>query len=100
MKKKHDTKGAGRVAEPVQVYLGPEQTARLDWLVTRLQTTKSAVVRQALLALEREVRDPESHPALRLVGIGRDLAAPPGGVAADHDRLLTEGELGSWVRDR
>lgn len=99
MSSKHDKKPA-RIGEPLQVYLEREERARLDWLVTRLATTKSAVVRQALLALERELRDPEGHPALRLIGIARDPAAPSEGVAETHDRHLAEGEVGSWVRNR
>ena len=58
---------------------------------------KSDVVRRGLLALERELLDPDVHPALRLIGIATER---PGVEAADagreHDRLLADGEESRW----
>lgn len=93
--------GTGRVAEPVQVYLSPAEQDRLTRLTQRLDTSKSDVLRRGLEALEREVTDPASHPALRLIGIGSSdqpgAAAGPGRDAArDHDAILAEEEERSW----
>jgi hypothetical protein len=61
MKKHHDKVRAGRVAEPVQVYLDSADRARLDRLTERLDTTKSDVLRRGLEALESLVRRPASR---------------------------------------
>ncbi len=97
MKKKHERKG--RAAEPVQVYLAPAESARLDRLVAHLDATKSDVIRQALAALERETLDPASHPALGLIGIADGIPSPDIGydVAVEHDRFLAESEVESWA---
>lgn len=102
MKYDQGRKTTGRVAEPVQVYLQPEDQDRLDRLTHRLETSKSDVLRRGLEALEREVTDPDGHPALRIVGIGSsDIARrdSPGGEdpARDHDEVLAEGETRSWT---
>lgn len=99
MKKHHDKK-ASRVAEPVQVYLAPGETARLDRLVAHLDATKSDVIRRALAALERETTNPASHPAMQLVGIADHVASPGIGydVAVEHDRFLAESEIASWSK--
>lgn len=86
--------------EPVQVYLdGPDQE-RLDRLTTRLEATKSDVLRRGLEALERQVLDPASHPALAIAGImnssdSTGLGAPD--AARDHDRVLADGEEQAWM---
>ena len=48
-------------------------------------------------ALERQVADHATHPALRLIGIAEREAAPPAGfdVARDHDRALASSETAS-----
>jgi hypothetical protein len=104
MTKNHDTKRAGRrprVAEPVQVYLHSPERERLDRLVQRLDTTKSDVLRRALAALDRELSDPTTHPALRIIGIAADfprLTPPDGRTAVAHDRFLADNEVASWPR--
>jgi len=47
---------AGRVAEPVQVYLDRPDRERLDRLATQLEATKSDVLRRGLEALESLTR--------------------------------------------
>lgn len=47
-----DDRRRSRVAEPVQVYLGPADRERLDRLAERLAATKSDVLRRGLEALE------------------------------------------------
>lgn len=86
------------MSEPVQVYLSPAEYARLDRLVARLDSTKSGVVRQALVALERETTTPAAHPAMQLVGIADDAPMPPVDydIAREHDRYLAESEAASW----
>ena len=86
------TQQAKRVREPVQVYLdGPEQE-RLERLTEELDSTKSDILRRGLEALEREVFDPEHHPALRIIGIAG--VAQRGDcdfdVAREHDRYLAD----------
>ena len=101
MVKPNDRRRRG-VAEPVQVYLEPADRARLDWLTETLDTTKSHVLRRALEALERQVADPEAHPALRIMRIAEGLTpsgSPGYDVAAEHDRFLADSEEGSWRRD-
>jgi hypothetical protein len=91
----------GRVAEPVQVYLHADDQDRLTRLTERLGTTKSDVLRRGLEALEREVRDPAAHPALKLVGLGASHEGTGGlDAARDHDAVLADGEVGSWSADR
>ena len=92
---KHDHEGkrqAKCVREPVQVYLdGPEQE-RLERLTEEMDTTKSEILRRGLGALERELFDPEHHPALQIIGIagveaGRECDFD---VAREHDRYLAD----------
>lgn len=87
-----------RVAEPVQVYLDPPDRARLERLAQQLDTTKSDVLRRGLEAFERELLDPATHPALRLIGLAdaERPDAPPIDVAVEHDRALAEGEERGW----
>ena len=87
---------ASRVREPVQVYLDPDDQKRLERLRERLATSKSDVLRRGLASLERELTDPEAHPALRIVGLG----ASPGGPDAgrEHDQVLADAEERSWRR--
>ena len=90
---------AARVAEPVQVYLQPDDQDRLARLTDKLATSKSDVLRRGLEALEREVSDPAAHPALKLVGLGAsDTAASPVDAARDHDAALADAEVRSWSR--
>jgi Arc/MetJ-type ribon-helix-helix transcriptional regulator len=101
MKYSHDRPKPAKVREPVQVYLDPADQARLDRLTKELATSKSDVLRQALGALERELTDPEQHPALRIIGIAGKwpLRPDPGyDVALEHDRFLAESEEASWKR--
>jgi len=88
-----------RVREPVQVYLDPADRDRLERLREQLGSNKSDVLRRGLEALERELADPERHPALRIIGIGGGAdagLAPDGDVAREHDRYLTDAEEASW----
>ena len=97
MKHDHDKRKPARVAEPVQVYLGPEERERLARLTEELDTTKSDVLRRGLEALERQLTDPAEHPALRIVGLFEtDGAAEGADVAVGHDRFLADSEVESW----
>jgi len=67
----------------------------------QLEASKSDVLRRGLEALERDLLDPERHPALRIIGIvGEEAGPPPGGPdpAREHDRALADGEEASWGR--
>lgn len=87
-----------RGAEPVQVYLEPDDQARLERLAQHLDTTKSDVLRRGLEAFERQLLDPAAHPALRLIGLvdAERPDAPPIDAAVEHDRALAESEVASW----
>ena len=88
-----------REAAPLQVYLVPDERERLERLAGQLDATKSDVIRRALLALERELLSPTSHPALRLIGIA-DAEKPglaPVDAARQHDHEIAEGEEASWT---
>jgi len=83
---------AKRAREPVQVYLDAPEQERLDRLTEEMDTTKSDILRRGLKALERELFDPEHHPALQIIGIadvdqGRDCDFD---VAREHDRYLAD----------
>ena len=87
------------MAEPVQVYLDPPDSARLERLTTQLNATKSDVLRRGLDALERQLTDPAEHPAFRIVGIAGGYPprrAPSYDVGREHDRFLAETEEASW----
>jgi hypothetical protein len=59
MKSRHDGRPrAGRVAEPVQVYLDQADRERLRRLSEALEATKSDVLRRGLKALESQLRRP------------------------------------------
>lgn len=90
---------ARRVAEPVQVYLEPAARDRLARLTAALDITKSEVMRRGLEALERQLGDPDEHPALRIVGIvGATSTAPVGyDVAREHDRFIAESETAPFT---
>jgi hypothetical protein len=77
MKDHHDKmkKTTPRTREPVQVYMAPGDSERLDRLTDELDTTKSDVLRRGLEALERQLLDPEHHPALRIIGIAGEETA-------------------------
>lgn len=95
------SRGAGRVREPVQVYLDRDDQERLDRLTHRLDTSKSDVLRRGLAALEQQVTNPSEHPALRIVGLvraGPDDAAYD--IAREHDRFLAETEEALWTASR
>lgn len=78
-------------AAPVQVYLDRQSRDRLDQLAERLEMTKSDVLRRGLLALEREVSDPLSHPVLKLAAWTSGVAtALEYDVAREHDRFLAD----------
>jgi len=100
MKHNHESKPR-RVSEPVQVYLDPPDRARLDRMTSQLALSKSDVLRRALQALENQLTDPSSHPALRIIGIaeGHERRPSPGyDVASEHDRYLADAEIISWKR--
>ena len=80
----------------MQVYLdGPDQQ-RLERLASRLDSTKSDVLRRGLQALEQELSEPGGHPALRIAGILDLSHAAAADAAREHDRLLAEAEEDSW----
>ncbi|MFN8581483.1 MAG: hypothetical protein U0163_10970 [Gemmatimonadaceae bacterium] len=85
----HEAK-RGRVAEPVQVYLESADRGVLEQLAQHLDLSKSDVLRRALATLARETFAAESHPALRLVGIGEQHSEPrlTYDPAVEHDRYL------------
>src|SRR4051812_37003889 len=89
-----------REAAPVQVYLVADERQRLERLADQLDASKSDVVRRGLLALERELQSPASHPALRLIGIAdaEMSAATQTDAARHHDRVIAETEEASWSR--
>lgn len=91
MPKRHEV-SRKRVAEPVQVYLDQTDRARLDRLTRALSTTKSDVLRSALQALEGQLRRPDEHPVLGLIGIATDETVPAAGydVAREHDRYFAD----------
>jgi hypothetical protein len=83
------------VAEPVQVYLKADEQDRLNRLTERLGSTKSDVLRQGLEALERQLTDPVTHPALGIIGLTRSHA-PVVDAAREHDAFLADSEVDSW----
>jgi Arc/MetJ-type ribon-helix-helix transcriptional regulator len=87
-----------REAAPLQVYLIADERDRLERLADQLDASKSDVVRRGLLALERELLSPASHPALRLIGIAdAEIAGTTEADAArDHDQVIAEAEEASW----
>jgi predicted transcriptional regulator len=88
-----------REAAPIQVYLINDERERLERLAEQLDASKSDVVRRALVALERELLSPATHPALRLIGIAQAdrPERDPLDVAREHDRVLAETEEASWA---
>ncbi len=94
MKYNHDSEKsrAKAVREPVQVYLDRPDQDRLERLTEELDTTKSDVLRRGLEALERELFDPEHHPALQIIGIAGVDRGPECDldVAREHDRYLAD----------
>ena len=92
----HDKSTRRRVAEPVQVYLRPDEKDRLDRLTARLDTTKSDVLRQGLRALESQISDPKQHPVLRIIGMVHTTDDPGIDVAREHDEYLAATEIASW----
>ncbi len=100
MNRDHASRGGGRVAEPVQVYLAPADQDRLGRLRDALATTKSDVLRRGLEALETQLSDPDRHPALSIIGLFRGASAagarPHVDAARDHDEFLASGEIASW----
>lgn len=98
-----DSRPADRVREPVQVYLDSADRDRLERLREQLGATKSEALRRGLAALEREITDPERHPALRIIGIAGAVTAAARrsyDVAREHDRFLADGEEASWTAPR
>ena len=99
MSSDHDQVRPARVREPVQVYLGRDELDRLRRLTVELATTKSDVLRKGLEALERELTDPERHPALSIIGIA--VRGPERhdsiDVAREHDDVLAEAEIDRWA---
>ena len=91
-----------RVGEPVQVYLDAAQRQRLDGLVAQLALSKAAVIRLSLESLERQILDPATHPALRIIGIAEresdDQASSSTVAPSDLDRYLVDAEVKSWTR--
>ncbi len=98
MKRNHDERRrkAGRVREPVQVYLEAPDRERLERLADRLDTTKSDVLRQGLEALELQLTDPTSNPVLNIIGIADREIGPllDYNPAVEFGRFLEETEPG------
>ncbi|MEP6733843.1 MAG: hypothetical protein ABJE10_24570 [bacterium] len=83
----------GRVGEPVQVFLATPDRERLLELAEQLGASKSDIIRKALVALERELMNPVTHPLLSLIGLveGDDGMTDDGrDVAREHDAILAE----------
>lgn len=89
-----------RVSEPVQVYLDRDDQRRLERLARQLDTSKSEILRKGIGALERQLLDPNEHPALRVVGLGVGRGEPELGYdeAREHDRYLADSEQRGWSR--
>ena len=100
MKYSNDKSTARRVAEPVQVYLRPAERDRLERLTTKLDTTKSDVLRRGLEALEGQLSDPERHPVLEIIGMVSTAGTPGVDIARAHDEYLAATESASWSRRR
>lgn len=100
MKYSNDSSARRRVAEPVQVYLRPAERDRLERLTTKLDTTKSDVLRRGLEALEGQLSDPERHPVLGIIGMVSTAHAPGIDVAWSHDEYLAATEAASWSMRR
>ena len=84
-------------SKPIQVYLAPKQRARLDRLAEQLDTSKSDILRRGIMALEREITNPDAHPALRLIGLSHGAEhGTEYDVAAEHDRFLADTEQEAW----
>lgn len=96
MKYSNEHSDERRVSEPVQVYLRPRERDRLARLTSKLETTKSDVLRRGLEALENQLSDPERHPALAIIGIVSASDSPPIDVARSHDEYLAAAEIASW----
>ncbi len=81
-------------AAPVQVFLDRHDRARLDRLTGQLDASKSEVLRRSLAALERQLSEPDAHPALRLLGLVTDDDGVTDGadVALQHDRYLADAQ--------
>lgn len=93
----HDKVPKRRVAEPVQVYLGPSEKDRLERLTAELDTTKSDVLRRGLKALELQISDPEHHPVLKIIGmVSLPDDDPRIDIAREHDEYLASTEIESW----
>jgi hypothetical protein len=92
MTQHHERPKVRRVAEPVQVYLVATDRTRLDRLSGLLGATKSDVLRRGLQSLERELLDPEEHPALRVVGLAEAVSEPEGSYDVARERHLADVE--------
>lgn len=91
------TKRRVRESAPIQVYLDAADHERLEQLAEQFATTKSAILRRGLVALQRETLDPDNHPALRMIGLApEETAAPTRDAAREHDELLAHDEEASW----
>jgi hypothetical protein len=89
----------------VQVYLGPDEQQRLTDLARRLDTNKSEVLRRGLLALERELGEPDEHPLLKSIGMFKDETPDPlagSGLdpARDHDAYIALAEERRWAESQ
>lgn len=100
MKHSNDDSTGRRVAEPVQVYLRPAERDRLERLTTKLDTTKSDVLRRGLEALESQLLDPERHPVLEIIGMVSTAQDAGVDVGRAHDEYLAATEAASWSRRR
>jgi len=100
MKYSNESSARRRVAEPVQVYLRPAERDRLERLTTKLDTTKSDVLRRGLEALEGQLSDPERHPVLDIIGMVSTSHDAGADIARAHDDYLAATEAASWSRRR
>ena len=73
---------------------------RLERLTTKLDPTKSDVLRRGLEALEGQLSDPERHPVLGIIGMVSTAHAPGIDVARSHDEYLAALEAASWSSRR
>ncbi|MBI3926102.1 MAG: ribbon-helix-helix protein, CopG family [Armatimonadetes bacterium] len=80
-----------RPMKPYQLYLSEHQHKQLDELASRLNTSKAALVRDAIDNAIASFYRPEDDPAMELIGLAADLDLPVD-LAADHDLYLAGDE--------
>ncbi|HEY5219894.1 MAG TPA: hypothetical protein VIJ16_08790 [Gemmatimonadaceae bacterium] len=91
MTKRNDatSRGAGRVGEPVQVYLDAPDRERLERLAAQLDATKSDVLRRGLETLESATRrERKKAPPVEPLPTYRGRGLRPGVDLDDMSSLI------------